>query len=218
MNAVVEGACSAKALSEATTAGTVCGSCKPLLENLAGDAGAREKEPNHLSILFFGLLALGVAAGIFFIPGISTSDTVQDFAPLETLWNDKFWKQFTGFSILGMSAVALLMSIRKRVKNDIFGEYRHWRMAHIILGCACVTALVAHTGLHLGANLNRLLILDFLAVIAVGAFAAVSLSVSHRLSANTALKLKKFWTWGHIFLVWPLPILLAIHIFTVYYY
>ncbi len=213
-------------LSAKTTAGTVCGSCKPLLEQLVEQlgftSGPRSKETAWQAILGGSVLAVIIAALVTFMPSISVSDTVQKTAFLESFWNEKFWKQVTGFSLLGMSVVGLLMSLRKRVKNkklsEKLGQFGYWRLLHVVLGVFCAATLIMHTGMHLGENLNQILMINFLLVLLMGSLAGGVVALSHKLSSTTAPKLREFWTWAHILVTWPLPILLAVHILTVYYY
>lgn len=212
------GAKSVIELSKQTSAGTVCGSCKPLLENLVGHTGPREKIPSWRATLSFTLLATLITVFILFSPAIPVSDSVINPAPLQTIWHDHFWKQVTGFTLLGLSGAGLLMSLRKRIKKPYFGPFPYWRLAHIVLGIGCAITVILHTGMHFGENLNRLLIMDFLAVLLLGGGAGLALTLGHLIRANLAEKLKYYWTWGHILLVWPLPILIAMHILTVYYF
>lgn len=205
-------------LSAATSAGTVCGSCKPLLEHIIGHAGPREKINAWLPTLFAASLAIIVATLIACLPPIPFSNTATQAAFLEVFWSDKFWKQVSGFSMLGLSAIGLLMSVRKRFKSYRLGNFSHWRLLHIILGTLSAGILVTHTGLRLGNNLNQWLMIDFLLVILLGGIAGLVLSLSHKLTANQSLQWRQFWSWAHILVVWPLPILLAMHIFTVYYF
>lgn len=205
-------------LTTQTRAGTVCGSCKPLLEKMVGHTGPREKIKTWLTTTVLTALALIGALLIALLPPIPYSNSVTDPTFLEFLWNDKFWKQVTGFSLLGLSALGLLMSLRKRINNDRFGDFAYWRVLHIFLGASCVLLLVTHTGLRLGENLNQWLMLDFLSILILGGIAGVVLALGHKFSANLSQRLKRFWTWTHIIVVWPLPVLIAMHILTVYYF
>ena len=205
-------------LQKSTGAGTVCGSCKPLLANLIGAELKIEKEKGWQTIFITSIAAMALATLIAFFPAISVSDTVQQKSPLEALWNDKFWKQVSGFSLIGLSFLAAFLSIRKRFKRLRLGDFAYWRLFHICMGFSCIAILIAHTGLSTGHNFNRIFMLNFLSIIAVGAIAGVSLSLSHQLSPNKARSLNKFWTWAHLILVWPFPILAIVHIITVYYF
>ena len=205
-----------------TRAGAVCGSCKPLLSQLleaqGGETAEREKEWAWAPMLAASLGAFAIILTIFSVPGLAVGESVLKPAPLEFLWNDKFWKQVSGFSLLGLTTVGLLMSIRKRLKIDKLGKFAYWRFFHIILGLSCAVVLMAHTGLHLGDNLNRLLILNFLAVLLMGSVASSVVALSHRLQPAKSQKIRSFWSWSHIIVTWPLPILLGMHILTVYYF
>ncbi|HBT42415.1 MAG TPA: nitrite reductase, partial [Rhodospirillaceae bacterium] len=75
---------------------------------------------------------------------------------------------------------------------------------------------------HLGDNLNGWLMGAFLALSALGALAGLVTAVEHRLlngplkGAKTAPRAVP--TWAHILLLWPIPLLLAAHVATVYFY
>ncbi len=216
--AIDQGCDTSACLQKKTKAGTVCGSCKPLLEELCQSSGEREKEIAWLPILFASVMAVVVSLLIAFLPEPNVSDSVQTTGWFEAIWNDKFYKQVTGFSLLGLSVIGLLMSLRKRLKYDWLGDFAYWRILHIALGVLCALTLIFHTGLHLGENLNRILILDFLGIILLGSLAGLVISLSHRFKPTQAMSIRKFWSWVHIVFTWPLPALLGIHILTVYYF
>ena len=98
------------------------------------------------------------------------------------------------------------------------GDFAYWRLFHIILGVLCVFTLILHTGLHFGENLNQILMIDFIAVITCGTLAGLIIGLSSKLKASLAIKLRRFWSWTHILVTWPLPALLGAHILTVYYF
>jgi len=209
-------------LSNKTKAGTVCGSCKPLLSelvaNTTGQTLERIKEWAWTPMLIISVLAFIVASIVLLTPGLPAGLSVEQPSPFEFFWNDKYWKQVSGFILLALSAIGLFMSLQKKIKSPKLGKFAHWRMLHITLGLVSAVMLFFHSGLHLGKNLNRLLMLDFLLVIALGSLAGLVISLSHYLPSNSAKKVRSFWSWTHILVTWPLPILLAAHIFTVYYY
>jgi nitrite reductase (NADH) large subunit len=220
LSEAVAGGCNTLAsLQQKTKAGTVCGSCKPLLQQLCqGESAKLEKEIAWLPVMIFSLLAVLGASIITAIPGLTVADSVQTQGWFEKIWNDGFYKQVTGFTLLGLSVIGLLMSLRKRLKSEKLGQFAYWRVLHIVLGALCALVLIFHTGFHLGENLNQLLIFNFLAVLLLGATAGIVVSLSHQFSAARALKIRKFWSWTHIVVTWPLPALLISHIVTVYYF
>ena len=186
-----------------TTAGTVCGTCKPLLEQFSLEKGPREKEKNWLLTIALSVLAAAIALIIIFVPALEVSDSVQTQPAFEKVWNDKFYKQVTGFSLLGMSVLGLLMSLRKKLPKLKLGNFAYWRTFHISLGLLCATTLIAHTGLHLGENFNQLLMIDFIAVLILGSLAGLIIGASHTLSSALSTRLRRFgsgrifWLLGH---------------------
>jgi len=223
-NAISEGCTSAAELSKKTGAGTVCGSCKPLISQLAGDNNSRtEKEIGWVPTLIFSAVSLALVFVLVLTPEMQASKSVQTTSFYESIWNDKFWKQVTGFSLLGLSLIGLLMSLKKRVKipllqSNRLGKYAYWRIFHVLLGLSCAGLLFFHTGLHFGENLNQLLMYNFIGVLSIGALAGAMVSLSHKFALSTSMNLKKLFTWSHILISWPLPVLLGIHILTVYYF
>lgn len=220
-DAILQGRNTLEKLQHSTGAGTVCGSCKPLLAHLLGNDSPPEKEKTTAIVLPISLLAIAIAILFMTVPGAQVSDSVQNVSLFEKIWNDKFWKQVTGFTLLGLSALGLLISLRKRIRVKFInrlGDYVYWRLLHICLGLACASTLILHTGLHLGENFNRILAIDFIGILIFGSLAGTAYSISHRLKISSGKKFKSFWTWGHILVTWPLPILLAIHILSVYYF
>ena len=71
---------------------------------------------------------------------------------------------------------------------------------------------------HLGSNLNQLLMINFLTVLALGAGAGIVVALSHRLQPVAGQALRRSWNWLHLLVTWPLPALLGAHILTVYFF
>jgi nitrite reductase (NADH) large subunit len=220
--AMEQGANTVSALQKTTQAGTVCGSCKPLLHELTGDEAKMDKDNTWLPLILFSLFACAALGFIFGNGPAEVSDSVITQGWFEKIWNDHFYKQVTGFTLLGLSVLGLFMSMKKRVVKvsnwKWTGAYNIWRLVHVILGGLCAGVLILHTGMHLGENINFYLMVDFLAIILLGGLAAIIFGGSHHLSAKKAMKLRSFWRWTHVLVTWPLPILLAFHILSVYYY
>jgi nitrite reductase (NADH) large subunit len=145
------------------------------------------------------------------------SSTVQVTWQWDTLWRDGVWKQTSGFTVLGLSAFGLLLSLRKRVRGFTFIEFPLWRTAHAVVGALTLVALAVHTGGRLGANLNFALMISFLGLVAVGAVAGGVIALEHRLAAG-ATSLRRSWLWSHIVLSWPIPVLLTFHVLKTYYF
>ena len=215
--AVNQGCDSLARLGKKTGAGTVCGSCQPLLQNLLGSNEKPAPLTGGIALTLFSLLAAVIAALLILMPGIAPEKSVQT-PSLEFLWTDSFWKQVSGFSLLGLVAIGLVMTLRKRANWKFLGNFSYWRVVHSVLGALALGVLFIHTGAHLGENLNKWLMVNFLLVSLVGALAGVSMHIAAKTSASAVQLIKRSSFWAHIFIVWPLPALLIAHILSVYYF
>jgi len=204
-------------LCKATGASSVCGTCRPLLEDLTqtDDPPPKVKWSNTLFIAT--IIALLSSLILFLFPAYPYSESLQGLN-IDQLWQDNLSKQISGFSLLGLSVLILLLSLRKRLKAFSLGSFPTWRMLHVLLGTGILTAVFIHTGFHLGSQLNFLLMFSFSGLILVGAIASGIISQEHRLPRQLATRLRKTSIWTHLLLFWPIPALLIFHIFKTYYY
>lgn len=215
---LAQGAASVDALRVRTGASGVCGSCRPLLEELLGaPAASAAPPPAGRGLLTLSLLASLLALAFLLLPPLPFADTVQGWS-WDRLWLDGLYKQVSGFTLLGLTAIGLLLSARKRLKRFGWGGFGSWRLLHVGLGLTTLAILVAHTGLHLGENLNRLLMLNFLLLGLIGAVAGAVTALEARLPSRRGLRLRRFWGWAHILVGWPLLPLLTFHVLAVYYF
>jgi nitrite reductase (NADH) large subunit len=198
-------------------AGTVCGGCKPLLNNLLGDSAPRQAERGAAGLALGGGLAVAAALAFTQLPALAAPTSVLQ-AGLSWLWQDGFWRQLSGFSLLGLALLGLLMSLRKRLPKLPLGAFANWRLLHVALGVLALALLVLHSGLDGGQNLNRWLLADFLLLLALGGLASALLAVEHRLPPALARRGRQLLLWGHIVAVWPWPALLGVHVLSVYYF
>ena len=216
------------ALSKTTGAGTVCGTCYPLLEELIiglPTANLAHEYSSHASNLGKGLLGASLAGLllvllIYFSKPIPFSTTVQNLHhAIDTLWRDNFWKQLTGYTLLGLSAGALILSLRRRWKRFSFGDFGIWRLVHALLGAGALIFLIAHTGFRFGNNLNKILMVSFLALNLVGTLAGgITALAAKQGNRMTTHRWQNWLIRAHTVLFWPLPILILFHIIAVYYF
>lgn len=217
--AIALGACDAATVSRATGASTVCGSCKPLVNDLLGTSAPAEPVPMRRTLLTSAIVALVGALAILFAPPIPYANSVQHALHWDVLWREGLLKQITGFSVLGLLVVGLLVSLRKRTGwLNRLGRFDGWRLAHIVLGVLVIAALVAHTGLRLGSGLNGLLMGAFSLMLLVGAVSAGVIAFEHRIGGMLAQRLRRQAVWLHILLFWPVPALLGWHVFKTYWF
>lgn len=214
--ACAEGCNTVEQLSRKTGAGTVCGSCRPLLAELLGSPALRHAMPGRKLLLAGSLGALGLGLAILVLPRIPVSDTVQGGWKMERLWLDAFWKQVSGFALMGLAGLSLLFSLRKRIKRVRAGEVGWWRAVHTVLGALALIVLVTHTGFRLGQNLNFVLMMNFLALALAGGLAGAVTGLEQRLGGPAGRRLRRAWTAAHILLLWPLPWLVLFHVMAAY--
>ena len=214
---------SVEAIANKTGASTVCGSCLPLIEQMVGkSAETKQAVAGRRGLLVSSIIALVLIALYFAFGPIDFSDSVASTRhSLDYLWRNEVLKQVTGYTLVGITAVSLLLSLRKRIKRFSLGAFGTWRMAHAVLGATTLVGLLAHTGFHFGKNLNYWLMTCFVGINLVGAITGMIAAMESKATGKSSLALRQWrprFTLLHILLFWPLPILIAVHIFSVYYY
>lgn len=220
-HAMASGACSPDRLAAMTGASTVCGSCMPLLDELCGaPVSARRGFPATLLIVV-AAVALLVVVSVFIIRiPYATSVESWNFR-LDRLWSDTRPKQITGYSLLGVSLLGLLISLRKRLPRFRFGAFAKWRVFHSAFGLVSLAVLFAHTGFRFGSNLNATLMASFVGLNLLGALAGVAAGLETRGAPRAAMfarRVRPGLTVAHYVFFWPLPVLLAFHIASAYLY
>lgn len=216
------GCVTAEILAAATRASTVCGSCRRMVAEIAGAPPEPHVETPGWRWLFGASLAtaLIIALGLALEPPAWSSTVQSSWFQAEVIWRSGFFKQVTGFSLLGLTAAALLLSLRKRWKKLTFLNFGWWRAGHGIVGVLTLGGLLAHTGWRMGSNLNFWLMLTFLGINLAGALTGFVTAWESRASPEQ-LRLIRTWrprlTMLHIVCFWPFPILIAFHIFAVFY-
>ncbi|MEO1292978.1 MAG: FAD-dependent oxidoreductase [Pseudomonadota bacterium] len=221
-DAITLGAGSIDEIRAATSANSVCGTCKVHLQDLLGEGAQPEAARWWRSLLILSGVAALAALATLLLPRIPFRDTFVVGDIFNQLWLDSQMKQISGYTLLGISAVAALISLRKRIFwLRRLGGYDWWRIGHLVLGLAAALGLVWHTGLRLGSNLNMLLMLSFLLTLVTGAVAGLITGGEHELRERrlaTGKNPRAVPLWLHVIGVWPLPILLIFHILSVYMY
>ena len=212
-----QGCQSLEAIGKDTGAGTVCGSCQPLIQNLLGEKSQAIETKGGFSIALASVIAIAACLFLYLFPGFTPISSVQEQS-FEFLWTDGYWKQVTGFTLIGFVAFGLFMSLRKRFGWKFLGNFSYWRIIHVVVGLLTLGILLAHTGADLGENLNKWLMLNFLLISFIGALAGISLWLAGKMAADFVQQLKKAWYWIHLVVVWPLPALLIAHVVSVYYF
>ncbi len=147
-----------------------------------------------LALLALALLALGL------------------LAPLIELPPARLLKLVTGWSTVGLAAAAALLSLRKRWRRFTVGSLPGWRVLHAAVAVLTLASVALHTGLTVGENLNRALLVTYLAVLGLGAVAG--LVQAGGLGRTRA----RLWLRLHLVVLAPLPALLVLHVLQAYFY
>ena len=219
---VRDGALSLDQIVAQTNASTACGSCRSLVCQLAGGQAKLEVTTANKVMLAASLLAAIFTLFFMIVPPLPFATSVQDsWREVDWLWRSDFARQVTGYTTLGLTALGLLFSLRKRMGWFPFGSYAFWRGVHGILGAAVLVAVAIHTGLRLGENLNFLLGVVFLAVAFIGSVAGIASGLESRVTGANAMLVRRWrprLTTLHKWLFWPLPALVILHVLSFYWF
>jgi len=134
------------------------------------------------------------------------------------LMTENAFQQATGYLLVMLSIFSLALSLRKHWSRFQLFDFPFFRVIHVILGTATLVVLAIHTGFRLGRGFEFALAIDFLAVCFLGGLAGVITAISHNWNGVTARNSRQGATRAHLVAFWPLPVLVALHIFQVYYY
>jgi nitrite reductase (NADH) large subunit len=208
----------AEMLAEQTSASSVCGSCRPLLEELTGERERGRPAPVGRGLLPIAAASALVVATIAIAGPVPLSTTVQQPVPFDELWRDPFVRKVSGSVTALLCVASLTFSLRKRWRRLKLGAFARWRLAHALLGTGALVAVAVHTGLRLGQNLDRMLMVSFLALSLLGAAAGAATAAESRLSAVAGGRLRRLGLAAHLVLFWPFPVLLAFHVWKVLWF
>ncbi len=216
--AIAAGCYTVTEISQHTGAATVCGSCKSLLQQMLSSSVNIEPIRQWKATLTVASLSLLAVIAFLLLPPVPYLKSAQINLHWDMLWRNGTLKQVTGYVTIGLAALGLLMSLRKRIIRFKLFDFSTWRSLHLITGLLLLLSMAAHTGLRLGHNLDQQLTVMFIALIGLGVVAAILLGLQHKLDTVRAKRLKEKLTWLHILLFWPVPALLSWHIFKIYYF
>lgn len=196
-------------------------------------------------LLFLLTIALIAGAPLLMslLGGVPLREQVE---VLGNLLADHQFRITSGFFILTLILFEVLYSLRKRGRIRLPGERHSWRSVHMIIGTALVPLIVVHTGGRWGDNLNGMLLTCLVLTILVGLVGKIAEALRarramalHAVGANGngkngAVKagvavtangngkhrwsIHQSWLWLHTTFVTGLIVLVAYHIFCVYYY
>ncbi len=208
-------------LAEKTGASQMCGSCRPLLEELCGLSPQRIGMVPKVKVILAGsTIALLICTVCLSLPGAPLGDSVESsWYKFSTLWREFLYKQISGYTLLALFTIGLALSLRKRISSLSWGSISAWRIFHSSFGILALFALFLHTGFHFGDNLNFWLMFIFVMTNLFGGMLGIICSLEFSKKSNIAVR-ARIWKRPllllHIITFWPLPILIGFHIFSVY--
>jgi len=208
--AIAGGCKTADEVSCKTGAARGCGSCLPLVALMVGQKAPSSTGPARKWLAGFGAAAL---AGLVLAMAVSpvAFAALLDRNRLDFLYRDPFWQQVSGFVLLGTCALTMLLPIAKRAVQVSGSALPLWRAAHAGVGLGALAALVIHTSLRRGHNMNLLLETAFATLLLLGAGAGI-------FGLGRAGKLGRALRLAHLVVFWPLLSLIGLHVLAVYYF
>jgi nitrite reductase (NADH) large subunit len=165
-------------------------------------------------LLVSAAASLGISALVALAPPLPPARSFRG-VHADLLWTERAFQEASGYAVVLLTLLGLALSARKRWKRFAYGDVAGLRVLHGALGAAALVCLGCHTGLHAGQRFNRLLTFDFLAASALGAVAAVATALGDPV-AGAARRLLA--TRAHLFILLPLPVLVALHVLGAYYF
>jgi nitrite reductase (NADH) large subunit len=216
--ACAEGFTTREQLSARTGAGSVCGSCQPRLLAFVRDGA--ESSRVHAVLGLSALAALLAVALALRVGPIPLSATLQQQAPFELLWRDPLVRQLTGAGLVVLCALsALWLPLRRRAaRRRGAAAFSGARGVHAALGFISLIAMGVHTGLRWGRGLDLALTLSLAGMIVIGATTALVMTDDRWLSGPRGTALRRLGTRLHVWIAWPLPVLIALHVLKHYYF
>lgn len=207
-----------ESLCKKTGASSVCGSCKPNIQNLLGSAEPIAPTEYWKPISIAAIFATLTALLYLFWPGLPYQDSVMESFRWDSLWRDSFLRKVSGFTLLGGGVILSIITFRKRIKRFSWLSFSFWRVFHVVLGALLLVALLVHSGARMGDNLNYWLMLSFIGVILSGGLLGIGISNDHQLPAKAVRVVREWSLWLHLLFLWPLPVLLGFHILKAFYF
>lgn len=217
-HAISTGLSSIEEVTQKTAACSACGSCRPLISKMLSGSISSEPAVAARTLLISGMLSALAMIAVLLLPRIPYTETVQMVWQWDVLWRNNLFKQLSGFSLLGLSVVALILSLRKRIKKFSIFSFATWRVIHVVVGLLTVIGLAIHSGYGFGSGLNYFLAMSFVGILIAGGVSSAFVAVEHKLDAVLSRKIKSNLVWIHILTFWPFPVLLAMHVFKSYYF
>ncbi len=214
--ALTSGCTTIEQLSTTTRAGTVCGSCRPLLAQLVGADPQDQPAPKGIKIVFASSVAVLLLVLISVVWEVPRATSFLELSSWELWWRDGVMKQITGWSMVAIMVISCVYSLRKRVRWLRWGDIGRWRAVHAVITLVAGCGLLVHSGFRFGHNLNWYLASTFSVVLVLGGIAGLIIS-SERTTDTPFIRHARVWSLQiHIAAVLLLLPLIVFHVIKVY--
>ncbi len=216
--AIASGHKTLTSISEQTGAMQGCGSCKPIVSQLAKlTVSEIVLPPSHKPLMLTSLVVV-ILTLMLLLPTLSMPQHSSEVGIISTLLFSHFGQQLSGYTILGLLILSLTLVVNKRLQWGRFVSYEYWRVLHVGLILAATLIVLFHSHLTIGINFNFQLMMLFILTLFSGLFISLLVYYEHGFFDFIILKIKRFWLRLHIFIVSVLFVYIAVHITSVYYF
>jgi len=148
---------------------------------------------------------------------LALGTTVQGSVHVDLLWRNHLARQISGYALAALCMTTGLVFALRRLPRLRSAHFANSRPLHVLLGAFTLLGTGVHTGLRSGHGMDGALLASLLLMIAVGATTALLLA-SGRLSGPRGQQLRRWGMRLHLWIAWPLPVLLLLHILKTYYF
>jgi nitrite reductase (NADH) large subunit len=196
-----------------TRACSGCGSCTPVvIAMLDGQRTAPVVRPMRAlwpaALITWLLAALPVLA---LAPGLRARWLPE---AMNFLLRDPLAQQITGFGLVGLALVAMLLPLRRKLGKRLPGSGNLWRLVHGLVGASLLAGVLVHSSGRLGQGLNGALSMATLAFTLSGA----ALALGWRRAPPQPVAVRQLLRPLHLLLLWPALGLMLAHVLAVYYF
>lgn len=212
-----EGHATVAMLSIRTGAGSVCGSCRPRIATFAADTSS---EPRwQVGLFVTSLAALVLIAVSLYLGPIPLDNTRMAGPALERIWRDHLARELSGYALAAIVAgSAALVALAKRQARRSAQPMPGARGLHALFGLLALVGLGLHTGARWGQGLDLALSVCLALMIGVGATTSLTLLNDGWFGGRRGAQLKRLGLRLHLWIAWPLPALLLLHVLKSYYF
>ena len=168
-------------------------------------------QKRSIPLFWVSFLSLFISLMFFILPSYKIPESIGSFKFITF-----FPSEYTGYGILGLGIIGLIISLPRRWKWVQRYDSSTWRLQHAYLGLLALILLFFHTGFSMGSVYTMMLTSCFLVLCILGSTTGISIAAQEKISPATTYIYKKYTKLLHILAGWPLPALLLAHIFSTY--